>query len=292
MNHAKYQILNSFILKIIAIVTMTFDHIGAFLVLYFPSNDNILLTGSIFRIIGRLSFPLIAILFAEAMRYTHDRQHYLSRLGLMTVIILAVEITITYAFNIHLLNGNIFLTLLCSASFIYLYERDDKWQFLAILPITIIILSLISDIQGASSFWPSYLKADYSLYGFLLCTGSYFAYKISDKRVLTLTKGERNLEELKQFGYYRTFTNLMWIALLVVVNVFFWAISYINPGADIYNASSQTYSLIAIVLILLYNGEKGYQSKKLQYSFYFYYPIHLLIIFLAFYCAMGMPPIW
>ena len=54
-------------LKLIALITMTIDHVGAYLLPQF----------TILRIIGRLSMPIYAFLIAEGCRHTHDRRKYL-----------------------------------------------------------------------------------------------------------------------------------------------------------------------------------------------------------------------
>lgn len=289
MKNAKFQILNTLYLKIIVILTMTLDHVGIFLIKYFP-NTNISLTGDIFRIFGRIAFPLVALLFAEAMKHTHDKEHYISRLGLMTVTILAFEIGIYYGANVNLMDGNIFITLLCSATFIYFYESKGAKRFLTLVPFAIIILSFVSDILKSDQFYPSYLKAQFSLYGFILCIGFYFTYYFSDQHVINLT-GRNDIANLRSEPYYRSFTNILWVALLTLVTIVFWIISYIDVKADMYNNAVQSYAMLAIIPIFLYNGKKGYESKVIQYANYFYYPIHLLILFLAFYLTLGLPAI-
>lgn len=59
--------LNGNILKLIALVTMTVDHIGYYI---FPYTLG-------FRIIGRIAFPIFAYMIAEGCRYTHNRKKYL-----------------------------------------------------------------------------------------------------------------------------------------------------------------------------------------------------------------------
>lgn len=54
-------------LKIIALISMTIDHVGVQLL----PNVHIL------RIIGRLAFPIFAYMIAEGCQYTHDRKKYL-----------------------------------------------------------------------------------------------------------------------------------------------------------------------------------------------------------------------
>lgn len=45
----------------------------------------------------------------------------------------------------------------------------------------------------------------------------------------------------------------------------------------IYYGGIQYYSLISIVLLALYNGQRG--KAKLKYAFYVFYPLHLVIIY-------------
>ena len=61
--------MNSFMLKLFAASFMVIDHIG---VLFFPEN-------MMFRIIGRLSFPIFAFLIVEGFIYTRDIKKYILR---------------------------------------------------------------------------------------------------------------------------------------------------------------------------------------------------------------------
>ena len=40
----------------------------------------------------------------------------------------------------------------------------------------------------------------------------------------------------------------------------------------------EVYAVLALIPILLYNGERGRQTKMMQYGFYIFYPAHLLLI--------------
>lgn len=53
-------------IKLIGIISMTIDHTGFFL---FPHNI-------IFRIIGRLAYPIFAAMIAEGCRFTRNRCRY------------------------------------------------------------------------------------------------------------------------------------------------------------------------------------------------------------------------
>ena len=63
-------------LKIIAMVTMLIDHIGAIL---FPHI-------MIFRIIGRIAFPLFSYLLVTGFIHTRNINNYLVRLGIFAII--------------------------------------------------------------------------------------------------------------------------------------------------------------------------------------------------------------
>ena len=57
-------------LKILAMITMTCDHVGLYLMPQFP----------VLRILGRLAMPIYAYMIAQGCRHTHDRRRYLLRL--------------------------------------------------------------------------------------------------------------------------------------------------------------------------------------------------------------------
>ena len=66
-------------LKLIALAAMTIDHIGAYLI-----PDMV-----IFRIIGRIAFPIFAYMLAEGCRYTRNRMKYMLVLGTAAFIMTA-----------------------------------------------------------------------------------------------------------------------------------------------------------------------------------------------------------
>lgn len=76
-----FFVLSGNVLKIIAAVSMLIDHIG---VILFPGVR-------IFRIIGRIAFPIFAYMIAEGCRYTKNKYRYFGN-----VIILAVVLQLVY----------------------------------------------------------------------------------------------------------------------------------------------------------------------------------------------------
>ncbi len=105
--------LNTFTLKMIAIVSMVIDHVGH---IFFPE-------AMIFRIIGRMSFPIFAYVLAEGFHYTKDVKKYLLRLGLFALL---SEIPYDLAIMGSVLefsHQNVFFTLFFGVLMLYVMSR-------------------------------------------------------------------------------------------------------------------------------------------------------------------------
>ena len=72
----KKQILDGTMLKIIAMVSMVFDHAGD---LFFPGVMWL-------RMIGRLAMPIFSFCIAEGYAHTRDKNRYLLRMGIFALI--------------------------------------------------------------------------------------------------------------------------------------------------------------------------------------------------------------
>lgn len=196
--------LDGFTLKIIALLSMTCDHIGVFFYL-----------GPEWRIIGRLAFPIFAFVLVEGFYHTRNRQKYfftIAGAGLLMQLPLYLMGERTF---------NIFLTLALGLIALQLLSYRS---YLSIAPIL---------------FLAWFLPFDYGLYGLLLILGFYL---FRQKPVLLV-------------GYTVIITGL---------------------GLIIDHLSLlQLYSLFALPLLLMYNGQRG---KNWKWFFYLYYPLHIIII--------------
>lgn len=98
-------------LKILAVIFMTIDHVGLML---FPSQK-------IFRLIGRLAFPIFAYTFAEGCKYTKNRTR-----RFLTLCAMAVLCQVIYTLALNTLHLNIFVTLLLSVAIIHSFDFAKK----------------------------------------------------------------------------------------------------------------------------------------------------------------------
>ena len=146
-------------LKLIALISMTCDHVGLQL---FP--DILFL-----RILGRLAFPIFAYMIAEGCRYTGNRKKYLLRM-----VSLAAVCQVVYFFAMGSLYQCILVTFSLSISLIY---AMDRWQergdaasrllALGMLILTFLLCVVLPD------FLPGF-EIDYGIMGVLLPVLIYF----------------------------------------------------------------------------------------------------------------------
>jgi len=230
--------LNGFQLKIIACIIMVIDHAG---VLFFP--DKI-----IFRIIGRLAFPLFAFFISEGFFHTRSVRRYLTRLGVCALIFQIPDWFSRIYSVIYNVPGfgvrykfNIFSTLFLGLLSVYLYDRL-KSRNLWLSWLSVASVAVIAEIVGA----------DYGAYGVLYIMVFYLA--------------EGNIRKMVLGG----------AALHVAYAVCDIAYRYVTSGTMFFANSIQLYSLLSIPLIALYNKERG---RKAKYVFYIFYPVHLIVLY-------------
>ena len=119
---------------------MAVDHIG---LIFFPEYF-------IFRIIGRLAFPLFAFGVAQGYFYTKNLSKYLQRILLLALISQPI-----FYLLINQENLNICFTLTLGLSVIYLYDKEKNWWVKVFGIISVLILG-------------QWLNVEYGAYGILL----------------------------------------------------------------------------------------------------------------------------
>lgn len=146
-------------LKVLAMITMTVDHIGAYLL---PQC-------ALLRMIGRLAFPIYAYLIAEACVHTRDRRRYVLQMGGM-----ALVCQLVYFFAMGSLYQCILVTFTLSILLIYAIDSGSPLpgagMFLVVLFLT--------------GFLPNRLPGfyiDYSLWGVLTPVAVYLGRNKREK---------------------------------------------------------------------------------------------------------------
>ena len=146
-------------LKIIAILLMIIDHIG---VVFFPEQP-------VWRIIGRLAFPLFAYQLAVGFQYTRDRKRQLTYLMIFAMVsqspyMMAIGVTLE---NLSL---NVFFTFVLSYAFMMLWAMKKRVTFAIALALLFLTLPAV----------------DYGIYGILLPVGFYLLRNHPSLQVLLL----------------------------------------------------------------------------------------------------------
>lgn len=206
-------------LKILAMVTMTLDHVGLSLLPQYP----------VLRLLGRLAMPIYAFLIAQGCRHTHSRGRYLLRLFGLGAVCQGV-----YYIAMGSVYMGILITFSLSVVLIWALERAKEMKK------TGPILTAAAAVLGAvfvCCVLPGLLPGtdfglDYGIFGVLLPVAAYF------------------------WGLPGMGIDLTLLCL--------------SSGGN------QWWSLLALLLIACYNGQRG--KWKLGTFFYLYYPVHLAVI--------------
>lgn len=127
-------------LQLIAMTTMLVDHVG---LIFFPGT-------SIFRIVGRIAFPLYSWFLVQGYLHTRNHKKYMWRLFW-----LACASQIPYSLALQQLEFNVIFTLLLSLIALYAVEHISS-EALKII--------VISGVFSSAILVPM----DYGLYGILL----------------------------------------------------------------------------------------------------------------------------
>jgi len=145
--------MSSFTLKILAYVTMVIDHVG---LLFFPDIE-------LFRIIGRLAFPLFAFFIAEGFIHTRSSKKYLLRLVLFAFLSIIPYAYFVYTAGLNPLQLNILFTLAAGLLLLILWKK----KLYTLLIASFLYITIVNGL----------LPLDYGLYGVFLIIASYILLK-------------------------------------------------------------------------------------------------------------------
>lgn len=241
-----FKCISSFTLHIIAMLIMLCDHLWG----------TILSQYDWLTWIGRIAFPIFAFLTVEGAMHTSNRKKYLKR---MLVFALISEIPINLMMGgsvIYPFHQNVLWTLIIGLLCIFAIEKlraktDYKcwWKVLLSLMkfLGIIILGYVIAIVTF---------VDYNCYGILMIM------------VFYVFRGNRWWQMLGQLA------GLIWVNLVLMGGF----MVPVDIAGRTFEISQQGMAVFAIIPIWLYNGKRGLHNKFIQYLFYAFYPIHMLIL--------------
>lgn len=147
------------LLKLIAMLTMTIDHIGIILLPQYR----------ILRIIGRLAMPIYAFMIAEGCHYTHDRRAYFHRLLGLAILCQVVYAAVDRSlYQCILVTFSLSVGLICAID--NAREKKTPGSILAAAALTAAVYLLCEKL---SLFVPGF-HVDYGFWGVLLPVIVYF----------------------------------------------------------------------------------------------------------------------
>lgn len=191
--------MNRNVLKIIAVISMLIDHIGAYI---FPDAYWL-------RCIGRLAFPIFAFFIAEGMRYTRSRKRYV-----LTLLVFAIISQIPYGFLREFYYLNILFTFLIAIFAIFLIENYKKNE-------TLYMIYLL--LLGSVLLFVEFLNiVDYGIFGVLLILVFYF---VKDKK-LSLSLGAACLVlltlKMMLFAGFTLRSTVQFLSILSLLLLYFY----------------------------------------------------------------------
>lgn len=192
------------------------------------------------RAVGRLAFPIFCFLIAEGCAHTRDKKRYAGRLLLFAVL------------------SELPFNLMCSGQWLSWNYQNVLWTLL----IGALVCWAMDWARTRPEMWQR-LPADAAIaVGFLL------------GQVCNTDYGGWGMLLVAAFYCARRcpYPQMAKMAIQAIGLVFF------SIGVMGGRVTIELWSLTALVPIWMYNGERGFSNKTLQYGFYAFYPVHILIL--------------
>ena len=237
--------LTSNMLRAIAVLLMISDHVWATYMSF----------GNWMTYIGRMAFPIFAFQIAEGFVHTKNFKKYALRL-LGFALVSELPFNLFYSsrwFNPY--HQNVLFTLLLGLMAIKVLDnlkKNHKAKDIALSVLWLLLIALASVIGFV----------DYGFNGVLMVVLFYVC---------------------RNFPF-------AWVAQLigmVCINVIFFE-GQVIPFEIFGNSveiPTQAFAVFSLIPIWLYGGRKGVSNKFLQYGFYAFYPVHMIILYLIRYFA-------
>ncbi len=237
--------LTANILRTIAVILMLSDHIWATAMSF----------GNWMTYIGRMAFPIFAFQIAEGFVHTSNFKKYALRL-LGFAVVTEIPFNLFYSsrwFNPY--HQNVLFTLLLGLLAISVIDKARKNLTVKTVALSLLWLVLIC-VASVLGF------VDYGFSGMIMVVIFYL---------------------LRDFP----FAWLAQLVAMVLINIVFFEgqVVPVEVLGKVFEIPTQGFAVFALIPIWLYGGKKGRSSKIMQYGFYAFYPVHMLVLYLIKYFA-------
>lgn len=189
--------------------------------------------------LGRIAFPIFAFLISEGFVHTHSKPKYMLRMLIFAII---SEIPF-YLFAHNIVHSQVIFNIMFTFEFalvgLYIIDFLKKYEgFSKTLNYVMMIASLMIILD-----FSFFIHPDYGWFGVVIV---WIFYIFKKSKILTS------------------------ISFTILVELYYLSIGY---GKDY---KMIIFTLIPLIFIFLYNGERG---KKLKYFFYIFYPAHFIVLY-------------
>ena len=192
------------------------------------------------RCVGRVAFPIFCFLIAEGCVHTNDRRKYALRLLVFAVL------------------SEVPFNLMLGGALWYPYAQNVLWTLLA----------------GALVCWVmDWALRERTALSFVLTVAAMAAAFVLLELAATDYGGWGMLLVAMFYGVHRAPSGTASKMTAEVCGLVFFSIAVMGGYLSI-----ELWSLTALVPIWLYNGQRGFSNRAVQYGFYAFYPIHILIL--------------
>lgn len=238
-NKRKVEI-TSMSLHMMAMLFMLCDHLWGTII---PGNDWL-------TCVGRLAFPVFAFLLVEGYFHTKNLKKYVARIFIFAVL---SEVPFNLAMGSRLfypIHQNVLWSFLLSLGLIHWNEKTAQTGKLWLRILVGCATVLTGCILGIVTM------VDFYHAGILTVLTFYFFRRKNwwSRLCHLICLWYINVEILGGFSYELQTFGITWFL------------------------TRQGFALLALIPIWLYQGKQGYHSKWLQYVYYGFYPLHLLIL--------------
>lgn len=235
----KFEI-SSMVLHFLAMALMLCDHLWGTIV---PGNDWL-------TCIGRIAFPIFAFMLVEGYFHTRNLKKYVLRLlifAILSELPFNLAIGSRWFYPIH---QNVLWSFLLSIGLIHLNEKARAKGKLWLQIITVLTTTLFGALLGLITM------LDYYHAGVLTVLVFYF------------------LRQRKWWSFLGQLICLWYINVEMLGGLGY----ELQLWGHNFFLSQQSFALLALIPIWLYRGKQGPHNKFLQYTYYAFYPVHLLIL--------------